>query len=105
MGVKYTVTAQNPDILKSSHFEALYAAYWQSWKDEIAVAAAKCQELSALIGGQQITGHVILAENVFQTTYENGVIVVTNYTSLPYDYEGYTVEGGTYYLTQEGGAL
>ena len=105
MGVKYTVTAQNPDILKSSHFEALYAAYWQSWKDEIAVAAAKCQELSALIGGQQITGHVILAENVFQTTYENGVIVVTNYTSLPYDYEGHTVEGGTYYLTQEGGAL
>ena len=105
MGVKYTVTAQNPDILKSSHFESLYAAYWQEWKDEITLAAAKCQELTAMIGGQQITGHVILADNVFQTTYENGVIVVTNYTSLPYDYEGHTVEGGTYYLTQEGGAL
>ena len=105
MSVKYTVTAQNPDVLKSSHFESLYAAYWQEWKDEIAVAAQKCQELSALIGGQQITAHVILAENVFQTTYENGVIVVTNYTSLPYDYEGHQVEGGTYYLTQEGGAL
>ena len=105
MGVKYTITAQHPDILKSSHFESLYAAYWQDWKDEIILAAAKCQELTAMIGGQQITNHVILADNVFKTTYENGVIVVTNYTSLPYDYEGHTVEGGTYYLTQEGGAL
>ena len=68
-------------------------------------AAEKVAELRAVIGGKQIVNHELLAENVFQTTYENGVIVVTNYTSLPYDYEGHTVEGGTYYLTQEGGAL
>ncbi len=104
-GVKYTVTAQNPDILKSSHFEAVYAAYWEEWKDEIAKAAAACEELSASIGGQQITDHVILEENVFETTYENGVRVITNYTSQPYESADGVVEAGTYLLVQEGGAL
>lgn len=105
MGVKYTVTAQNPDILKSSHFEAVYAAYWAEWKDEIAEAAKQCAELSVSIGGQQITDHVILAENVFQTTYENGVRVITNYTAQPYESADGMVEAGTWLLVQEGGAL
>ena len=105
MGVKYTVSAQNPDILKSSHFEALYAADWNEWKDEIILAAEKCAELRAIIGGQQITDHVMLQEDVFQTTYENGVVVITNYTALPYESSSGVVEAGTYLLVQEGGAL
>ncbi len=105
MSVKYTVTAQNPDILKTSHFESLYAADWSEWKDEILLAAEKCAELRAIIGGQQITGHTILEKDVFQTTYENGVVVITNYTALPYESASGVVEAGTYLLVQEGGAL
>ena len=103
-GVKYTVTAQNPDLFKTSHFEAIYAADWNEWKDEIILAAEKCRELSALIGGQQITDHVMLSENVFQTTYENGVVFITNYTAMPYESASGVVEAGTYLLVQEGGA-
>ena len=105
MGVKYTITMQNPDILKSSHFEALYAADWTEWKDEILRAAEECAKLRSVIGGQQITGHELLAENVFQTTYENGVRVITNYTALPFETADGMVEAGTYLLVQEGGAL
>ena len=105
MGVKYTVSAKNPDILKSTHFEAVYAADWADWKDEIIQAATTCQELSALIGGQQITNHVMLEKNVFQTTYQNGVTVITNYGALPYESASGVVEAGTYLLVQEGGAL
>ena len=105
MSVKYTVSVKNPDMLKNTHFEAIYAAHWAEWKNEILEAAKKCQELSALIGGQQITGHQILAENVFQTTYENGVRVITNYSALPYESADGVVETGTWLLVQEGGAL
>ncbi len=103
VSVKYTVTAQNPDILKSSHFESYYAADWSEWKDEILEAAAKCEELRAVIGGKQIVNHELLAENVFRTTYEGGVTVVTNYTAMPYESEDGLVEAGTY-LIKEGGA-
>ena len=105
MSVKYTVSVKNPDMLKNTHFEAIYAAHWAEWKHEILEAAKKCQELSALIGGQQITGQQILAENVFQTTYENGVRVITNYSALPYESADGVVEAGTWLLVQEGGAL
>ena len=105
MSVKYTVSVKNPDMLKNTHFEAIYAAHWAEWKNEILEAAKKCQELPALIGGQQITGHQILAENVFQTTYENGVRVITNYSALPYESADGVVEAGTWLLVQEGGAL
>jgi hypothetical protein len=105
MGVKYTVTAKNPAILKSSHFESLYAADWNQWKDEILQAAEKVAELRAVIGGKQIVNHELLAENVFQTTYEGGVTVITNYTALPYESASGVVEAGTYLLAQEGGAL
>ncbi|MBQ8555050.1 MAG: hypothetical protein IJ438_04160 [Clostridia bacterium] len=105
MSVKYTVTAQNPDILKSSHFEALYAADWTEWQKEILEASEKCAELRTVIGGQQITNHTMLAANVFETTYESGVRVITNYTALPYESADGVVEAGTYLLVQEGGAL
>ena len=105
MSVKYTVTAQNSDILKSSHFEGMYAVTWNEWKDEILQAAEKCAELRSIIGGRQIVNHTILAVNVFQTTYEGGVRVITNYTALPYESADGVVEAGTYLLVQEGGAL
>jgi len=105
MGVKYTVTAQNPDILKSSHFESLYAASWEEWKDEILKTADACAELRAVIGGKEITNHVILAKDVFETTYEGGVRVITNYTALPFESADGVVEAGTWLLVQEGGSL
>ena len=105
MGVKYTVTAQNPDILKSSHFESLYAASWEEWKDEILKTADACAELRAVIGGKEITNHVILAKDVFETTYEGGLRVISNYTALPYESADGVVEAGTWLLVQEGGSL
>lgn len=105
MSVKYTVTAKNPDVLKSSAYESYYAANWESWKDEILQAADACAELRALIGGQQIVNHEMLDKNVFQTTYANGVRVITNYTALPYESANGTVDAESYLLIQEGGAL
>lgn len=105
MSVKYTVTAQNPDVLKSSAYEAYYAVNWATWKDEILQAADKCAELRALIGGQQIVNHEMLDKNVFQTTYANGVRVITNYTALPYESANGMVDAESYLLIQEGGAL
>ncbi|MBR6668529.1 MAG: hypothetical protein IKL25_09245 [Clostridia bacterium] len=105
VGVKYTVSVQNSDILKSSHFESLYAIYWNEWDEEILRASDACAELRGIIGGQQIVNHEILAEDVFQTTYENGVRIITNYSALPYESEDGVVEAGTYLIVQEGGAL
>lgn len=103
--VKYTVTARNADALKNSHFEYLYAVSWDQWKDEIIGACQALAELRQVIGGQTITGHRMLAVDVFETTWSNGVRTVTNYSSVPYQSDDGVVEAGSYLLVQEGGAL
>lgn len=112
--LKYTICVQNPDVLKSSHFEALYAVRWSdedgtlSWKNEILRAAQQLDALRAQIGGRAIENHELLAPQVFRTTYEGGVVVIANYSALPYESTEGTIEPGAYWLSpavQEGGAL
>lgn len=105
MSVKYTVSAKNPDILKSSAYEGYYAINWESWKDEILQASQQLADLRAVIGGQQIVNHEMLDKDIFQTTYANGVKVITNYTALPYESANGCVDAESYLLIQEGGAL
>ncbi len=108
VSVKYTVCAQNPDVLKNSHFEAMYAIHWDAWQEEILSAAAACGQLREAIGGRAILNHEMLAPQVFRTTYEGDVVVITNYSALPYESTEGTVAPGSYWLSaavQEGGAL
>lgn len=108
VSVKYTVSAKNPDVLKNSHFEAMYAIHWDAWQEEILSAAAACGELRTAIGGKAIVNHEMLMPQVFKTTYEGNVVVITNYSALPYESTEGTVEAGSYLLipaVQEGGAL
>ena len=103
--VKYTVTARNADMLKNSHFEYFYAVSWDQWKDEIIGACDALAQLRQAIGGQTITGHRMLAVDVFETTWSGGARTIVNYSSAPYDSEDGLVEAGSYLLVQEGGAL
>lgn len=102
--VKYTVTAQNADVFKSSHFESIYAADWDEWKDEILSAAEELAEIRSVIGGQTIVGHRMLAVDVFETTWSNGARTLVNYSGKPYESEEGTVEPDGYLLVREGGA-
>ena len=108
VSLKYTVCYEDPDVLKSSHFESLYAIHWSAWQDEILTAAKALDSLREAIGGRAIVNHELLAPQVFRTTYEGDVVVVTNYSALPYESTDGVVAPGTYLLVapaQEGGAL
>lgn len=102
MSVKYMVTAKNPDVLKNSHFESYYAVSWDEWKDEILQTAEALEQLRADIGGCGITNHRMLDKDVFETTYENGVRVISNYSAHPYEGTDGTVAAGTYLVVKEG---
>jgi hypothetical protein len=94
LAAEYEIYTERPTVKQVKYLEEIVSGVHQHE-----------EELSAIIGGQQITDHVILAENVFQTTYENGVRVITNYTAQPYESADGMVEAGTWLLVQEGGAL
>ena len=101
--VKYTVTAQNPYALKSSHFEYLYAVNWADWQEEINQAIAETTALREQIGGRAIENHRMLSPQVFETAYEGGVTVLVNYSAEPYETETGTVAAHAYRIEKEGG--
>ncbi len=81
--VKFSVTGKRADILKNSHFEYLYAVWFEDWEDDIKAAMAACEALRDALGGQQIVNHRLLAPGVFETTYSGGARVTCNYTGAP----------------------
>ncbi len=101
--VKYTVTAQNPYALKSSHFEYLYAVNWADWQEEINRAIAETTDLREQIGGRGIVNHRMLSPQVFETTYEGGVTVIVNYSAEAYETEAGTIAAHAYRIDKEGG--
>lgn len=103
--VKFTVTAKRADVLKNSHFEYLYAVWYDEWKDEIVKAMDECAALRETLGGKAIVGHRLLAPDVTETTYEGGVRVICNYTNQSYTSEDGEVAPMAYLICPEGGAL
>lgn len=96
--LKYTVTYENADILKSSHFESLYAVQWSKWQSEIDRAAQALSELRETLGGRTITGHRMLTDEVAETTYSGGVRVLTNYGAAAWEQDGVTVAAKSYLI-------
>lgn len=101
--VKYKVTYENSDVLKSSHFESLYAVQWDEWQAEIEQAAQALSEMRDVLGGQTITGHRMLTDEVAETTYSGGAVVLTNYSALPYEAENGEVIAPVSYQIFESG--
>lgn len=96
--LKYTVTYENADVLKSSHFESLYAVQWSKWQPEISRAAQALSELRETLGGRTITGHRMLTDEVAETTYSGGVRVLTNYGATAWEQDGLTVAAQSYLI-------
>ncbi len=96
---KYKITYKSVDRLKESNYSELYSTEYKLNAENIKAMGAAVDEAFAQIGTTEITGHRILDEKVFETTYATGVKVVVNYNTLPVDVEGYgTIEAEGYVI-------
>ena|GEM_PF-3281389 len=89
--VKYILTARSPYALKSSHFEYLYAVYYEDWQEDIQQVIEETTRLRELLGGRAIQNHRMLIPGVFETLYDGDILVTVNYTDEPYETEAGTV--------------
>lgn len=80
---KYTLTYKNIDVLKNTNHGDFVSREYQTLQDEIKFMYQRYQEAYEQIQSREIINHQILEQNVFETTYANGVRVVTNYNQMP----------------------
>lgn len=101
----YRWSYADSSAIKDTQFNYLLSIQYAGWFDE---AVAMYHEVSSVLNrvrGQCIVGHEKLAEGVYQTTYENGLAVVVNYTAEDYRGNGFTVSAGGYSVLEREGEL
>ena len=78
----FTVAADNCELLKKTYFgSGYYSINWEYLKDEITACAAEWAKAYDGLENQAMTAHEKLAEDVYRTEYENGVVFYVNYGS------------------------
>jgi len=101
---KFTITRESVDILKDTPYSYYYSTEYDNWKDTIKEVYDECRDARERIGTGKIINHKMIMERVYQTDYEGGVSVITNYNLRPVNVGGYTIEPLGYVITGEQGA-
>lgn len=87
----YTFADTGEQSLLKTEFSWLTSPDAGAWTAVLVERQAQVQKAYATVNTQPITGHARLAENVYQTTYENGVRILVNYGKDAVTMDGVTV--------------
>ncbi|GMK40657.1 hypothetical protein PCCS19_37130 [Paenibacillus sp. CCS19] len=89
---KYTISAENVDVLKNSEYSDYISIQYSAIKDGIKSLYAEYSKGLEAIGSKEITGHQMLAKNVFETTYASGSKVIVNYNKYDVTVAGHHLD-------------
>lgn len=98
--LKFTVTAESIDRLKNTAHGNFLSREYALIKDDIKRLYEEYEAAFEQIQCMEITGHRAFAEGVFETTYANGVRVVTNYNMYPVTCEAGELDALSYLILQ-----
>ena len=99
---KFNLSYTDFGVLGEPYFGYLNGTNYQAWKDYIVQANKRLAQLNGQIGNGRITYHEQIADDVFVTTYDNGVKVVVNYNETEFTYEGVCVNGRDFAIVKGG---
>jgi hypothetical protein len=99
---KFTISAENVDVLKNSEYSDYFSTEYSTLAQEIkSIYEAYSKGLSE-IGSKEIVGHRMLDYNVFETTYASGATVIVNYNKYPVSASGYSLDALGYIIKKGG---
>ncbi|MCL1823110.1 MAG: DUF5696 domain-containing protein [Oscillospiraceae bacterium] len=101
-GLYFAFMHESPAVLQDSKYHTYYANQYSMWADEAEVLYKEFNEQMGDIYNQYIINYTILRTGISVTEYENGVQVIVNKTSAPYDYGGKTVQPRDYLVVRGG---
>jgi len=82
----FGIYAQSAELNRSI-LDGMFSANYLDWLDTAAAQAAQTGDLYTHIRGQRMTGHEQIADGIFKTSYENGVIVTVDYNTRSFTME------------------
>lgn len=99
---KFLLTWENVDVLKDSDFNYLFSAQYSLLKEKLEEVYLECAAIRSQVGTAEITGHEVLGQGVYRTTYASGAQVTVNYNLYDVTLQDGTVLPAEGYLVKEG---
>lgn len=97
----FMLSAEDTKILLKTDYTMFYNTYYLNWKNEI----IRLNNIINSVGihNSRLVNHKILADNVYEVTYENGLKLIINYTNSTYydSNSGISVRDNWYVVAQE----
>lgn len=94
----YYWTYQPSSLSKNTEFDYLYSTHYQSSLDQALDLYKEIKPLLEQILAARIIDHKQLMPNVYQTTYENGVVAVVNYNKFAVEIFGQQIGAKEYLI-------
>lgn len=101
-GLYFTFIYDENSAVKETYYDNYYSCEYRIWLDRALEFYREVNEALKDVQGQTIVNHEKLAENVYRTTFENGVQVIVNYNSEDVNIQGMTIEGKGYKVLKGG---
>lgn len=95
---KFTISAENVDVLKNSEYSDYYSIQYAVLADKMKALYSEYSEGLAAIGSKEIVGHRMLGEGVFETSYASGASVIVNYNKFPVSVSGSNLDALGYLI-------
>ena len=95
---KFTISAKSDDILKNTGFSYYFSTQYGRLRNTIHKVYEEYMAGYEKIKSKEITGHRMLAENVFETRYASGATVIVNYNKYPVNIDETEIEALGYII-------
>lgn len=82
--------------VKDTDQNDLFAVNYEIWLDQATEIYHEVNDFLQLVSTKRIISHEKLSEDVFKTTYENGIYVIVNYNDSKVTIDGETIEAEGY---------
>jgi len=97
---KFAITAKSLDLLKNTVYSDFVSRQYSLISSDIMDLYSRYEEAYGQINSMEIANHEILADSVYETTYANGVRVITNYNKYPVEVNGQEIDALGYLIIQ-----
>ncbi len=100
--VQYAFAYENIDVLKTTTMNTYFSLDYRMWLDKAAEDYKQFMEVANAVGDSAIDEHMVLAEDVYATIYENNVTVLVNYNKKPVEVLGQEIPAKGYLVLKGG---
>ena len=96
----FVVTSAESTELYGTAQEPYYSTCFNDWEERIVSAYHFVASALDAVRGSRMIAHDCLKNGVIRVCYENGVQIYINYTDIPKQADGRTIEAGSYLVVE-----